>query len=347
MKSYDVIVIGAGPAGATLGYELGRSGLTVLILEKEKLPRYKPCAGGITRRAASLLNFDISSVTEGTAYGARITYQLSDECIKRHKEPLLYTVMRSKFDHFLVQKAQEEGATVRDGVRANHIEITDSAVEVMTSVGTFTAKIVAGADGAKGMVAKNIGLIGDAEHNLAIQQEVYIAANKLTDWDSLVWLDIGHILSVGVGGPIHFSKRLKPYLERILHHLGDYQVANSTGHLMPVRKRGMAIQRGNALLLGDAAALVHPLTGEGIYYAIRSAQLAAPVIASTLQNNTIDLRDYEQAVDAQLMPSIESGRVLSDLFTKSPRFYFNLMKGDDRIWSYACDALLGGRPTYA
>ncbi len=360
MKSYDVIVIGAGPAGATLGYELGRSGLTVLILEKEKLPRYKPCAGGITRRAASLLNFDISSVTEGTAYGARITYQLSDECIKRHKEPLLYTVMRSKFDHFLVQKAQEEGAMVRDGVRANHIEITDSAVEVMTSVGTFTAKIVAGADGAKGMVAKNIGLIGDAEHNLAIQQEVYIAANKLTDWDSLVWLDIGHIpggygwvfpkndhLSVGVGGPIHFSKRLKPYLERILHHLGDYQVANSTGHLMPVRKRGMAIQRGNALLLGDAAALVHPLTGEGIYYAIRSAQLAAPVIASTLQNNTIDLRDYEQAVDAQLMPSIESGRVLSDLFTKSPRFYFNLMKGDDRIWSYACDALLGGRPTYA
>ena len=66
-----------------------------------------------------------------------------------------------------------------------------------------------------------------------------------------------------------------------------------------------------------------------------------------LQNNTIDLRDYEQAVDAQLMPSIESGRVLSDLFTKSPRFYFNLMKGDDRIWSYACDALLGRRPTYA
>jgi geranylgeranyl reductase family protein len=267
--------------------------------------------------------------------------------------------MRSKFDHFLIRKAQEAGATVSDGVRANHIQITDSAVEVMTSVGPFTANIVAGADGAKGMVAKNVGLAGDVEHGLAIQKEVYVAANKLTDWDSLVWLDIGHIpggygwvfpkndhLSVGVGGPIHFSKRLKPYLERLLQHVGDCQVVSSTGHLMPVRKRGMAIQRGNILLLGDAAALVHPLTGEGIYYAIRSAQLAAPVIASTLQNNTIDLRDYEQAVDAQLMPSIESGRVLSDLFTKSPRFYFNLMKGDDRIWSYACDALLGGGPIY-
>jgi flavin-dependent dehydrogenase len=109
----------------------------------------------------------------------------------------------------------------------------------------------------------------------------------------------------------------------------------------------MAIQRGNALLLGDAAGLVHPLTGEGIYYAIRSAQLAAPVIASTLLNNAINLRDYELAVDAKIMPSIESGRVLSDLFTKSPRVYFNLMKGDDRIWSYACDAMLGSGPNYA
>jgi len=247
MNFYDVIVIGAGPAGATLGYELGCRGLTVLIIEKEKLPRYKPCAGGITRRAASLLNFNISSIIEGTAYGARITYQLSDECTKRQKEPLLYTVMRSKFDHFLVQKAQEAGAIVSDGVRANHIQITDSAVEVMTSVGPFTAKIVAGADGAKGMVAKNVGLTADVEYGLAIEQEVYVAANKLTDWDSLVWLDIGHIpggygwvfpkndhLSVGVGGPIHYSKRLKPYLERLLHTLGDYQVASSTGHLMPV-----------------------------------------------------------------------------------------------------------------
>jgi flavin-dependent dehydrogenase len=254
--------------------------------------------------------------------------------------------MRSKFDHFLVRKAQEVGATVSDGVRANHIQITDSDVEVITSVGPFTAKIVAGADGAKGMVAKNVGLTREVERGLAIQKEVYIAANKLTDWDSRVWLDIGHIPG-GYGWVFPKNDHLSvPYLERLLHHLGDCQAVSSTGHLMPVRKRGMAIQRGNTLLLGDAAALVHPLTGEGIYYAIRSAQLAAPVIASTIQNNTIDLRDYEQAVDAQLMPSIESGRVLSDLFTKSPRFYFNLMKRDDRIWSYACDALLGGGPIY-
>ena len=360
MNSYDVIVIGAGPAGATLGYELGRRGLAVLILEKEKLPRYKPCAGGITSRTASLLDFDISAVTEGIAYGARITYQLSDECIKRHKEPFIYMVMRSKFDHFLVQKAQEAGAAVRDGVRADKLEMTDSGVRVMTPEGPLTAKVIAGADGAKGMVAEKLGLIRDVELGLALEDELSVTQDKLTDWDSLIGLDIGQIpggygwvfpkkdhLSVGVGGPVHLSKRLLPYLEQLLHHLGNYQIADFTGHLIPLRRQGMAIQRGNVLLLGDAAGLVHPLTGEGIYYAIRSAQLAAPVIASTLQADTINLKDYQQAVDAQLMPSLELGRVLLNLFTRSPRLYFDLVNRSDLIWSYACGALLGARPVCA
>lgn len=360
MSSYDIIIVGAGPAGATLGYELGRRGLAVLILEKEKLPRGKPCAGGITFRAANLLDFDISAVTEGIAYGARIMYQLSDECIKRHKEPLIYMVMRSKFDHFLVQKAQEAGAAVIDGVRADQLEITASRVKVVTPEGPFTAEILAGADGAKGMVAKKLGLMRDVELDLGLEAEVSVAEDKLADWDSLIGLDLGQIpggygwvfpkkdhLSVGVEGPVHLSKRFKPYLERLLQHLGNYQVTDFKGHLMPMRRRGMAIQRGNVLLLGDAAGLIHPLSGEGIYYAIKSAQLAAPVIASALRSGTINLKDYQEAVDTQLMPSLELGRVLLKLFTRSPRSYFDLVKRSDLIWWHACRVLVGARPVCA
>jgi len=360
MSSYDVIIVGAGPAGATLGYELGRRGLAVLILEKEKLPRDKPCAGGITSRAASLLDFDISEVTERIAYGARIMYQLSDECIKRHKEPLVYLVMRSKFDHLLVRKAQEAGAALIDGVRADELEITASGVKVMTPEGPFDAKVVAGADGAKGMVAKRLGLMKDVELDIAIEAEVSVTQDKLADWDSLIGLDYGQIpdgygwvfpkkdhLSVGVGGPVHLSKRLKPYLERLLQHLGKYDITDLTGHLMPLRRRGMAIQRSNVLLLGDAAGLIHPLTGEGIYYAIRSAQLAAPVIAGALQADTINLKDYQQAVDSQLMHGLEQGRAISKIFSQSPRFYFDLVKRSDIVWMHICQALLGARPVFA
>ena len=357
MSSYDVIIVGAGPAGATLGRELCHRGLAVLIVEKEKLPREKPCAGGITLRAASLLDFDIGPVTEGIAYGARITYRLSDECIKRHNQPLVHMVMRSRFDHFLVKKAQEAGAVVSDGVRADQLEMTASGVRVLTAEGPITAKVVAAADGARGTVGRKLGMIGDFELGLALEDEVYVTRDKLADWDSLIGLDIGQIpggygwvfpkrdhLSVGVGGPLHLSKRLKPYLERLLRHLGKNDIDDFTGHLLPLRRRGMAIQRGNALLLGDAAGLVHPLTGEGIYYAIRSAQLAAPVITESLRSGTIDLKGYQRAVDDQLMPSLELGRVLLNLFAWSPRFYFDLASRSDRVWSYAWHALMGTWP---
>ncbi len=357
MSSYDVIIVGAGPAGATLGRELCHRGLAVLIVEKEKLPREKPCAGGVTFRAASLLDFDIGPVTEGIAYGARITYQLSDECIRRHNQQLVHMVMRSRFDHFLVKKAQEAGAVVSDGVRADQLEMTASGVSVLTAEGPITAKVVAVADGARGTVGRGLGMIRDFELGLALEDEVYVTGDKLSDWDSLIGLDIGQIpggygwvfpkrdhLSVGVGGPLHLSKRLKPYLKRLLRHLGKNDIDDFTGHLMPLRRRGMAIQRGNALLLGDAAGLVHPLTGEGIYYAIRSAQLAASVITESLRSGRIDLRGYQRAVDDQLMPSLEVGRVLLNLFTWSPRFYFDLVSRSDRAWRYACHVLLGTWP---
>ena len=231
MSSYDVIVVGAGPAGATLGRELCHRGLEILIVEKEKLPREKPCAGGVTFRAASLLDFDIGPVTEGIAYGARITYRLSDECIRRHDQKLVRLVMRSRFDHFLVKKAEEAGAVISDGMRADQLEMTASGVSVLTAEGPITAKVIAVADGAKGTIGRGLGMNRDFELGLALEDEVYITGDKLSDWDSLIGLDIGQIpggygwvfpkrdhLSVGVGGPLYLSKVLKPYLKRLLSH---------------------------------------------------------------------------------------------------------------------------------
>ena len=67
-----MIIVGAGPAGATLAGELSRQGLDVLILEKERLPRYKACAGGITVKTARLLGLDFGPVTRDTVLGARV-----------------------------------------------------------------------------------------------------------------------------------------------------------------------------------------------------------------------------------------------------------------------------------
>jgi flavin-dependent dehydrogenase len=112
--SHDVIVVGAGPAGATLAYELSRQCVDVLILEKERLPRYKACAGGITLKTAKLLGFDFSSVTRDTVSGAKVAYGSRHSFTKSYPKPLIHMVMRDEFDQLLVQRAREAGATLAD-----------------------------------------------------------------------------------------------------------------------------------------------------------------------------------------------------------------------------------------
>jgi geranylgeranyl reductase family protein len=353
---HDVVIVGAGPAGAILGYQLAKKGIDVLIVEKGKLPRYKTCAGGITVRAANLLDFDISPVTERAIYGVRITYKLGDECVKQYDEPLIHMVTRARFDHFLVQKAQEAGATVIDGQRVNQIQMMDGQAMVTTADYRFKTRIVAGADGANSIVARSLGLMSGGNVGLAVQAEVFASSEAIAKWNSTVGFDFGYMpsgygwifpkkdyLSIGAWGSIHLAKDLQPYYRRLVEsqHLGNHRVDSFKGHPMRLRKAGMAIQRDNALLLGDAAGLIHAFSGEGIYYAIRSAQLAAPVIANALESNSIELQDYERAVDRKLMPELQLGQRLLRLYSRSPWLYFNWLKRSNHLWRAACRWIRG------
>ncbi len=356
MRSYDVIIVGAGPAGATLGYELAKREIETLILEGKELPRYKACAGGITVRAAKLLDFDIAPVVEQTITGIRITYKLGKGCLRQYDKPIVYMVMRDKFDYLLVQKAQDAGAEVCAGQKVNRIQTASDWAIASTPTGEFKGRIIVGADGTNGIVARSLGLMRDIEPGMAIAAEVFVADGVLERWSAIATVDFGSVrggygwvfpkgdhLSIGVGGPIQVVRNLKPCYERLLSSLdlGGYKVSKFSGHPVPVCRAKMAIQRGNALLLGDAAGLVHSLIGEGVYYAIRSAQLAAPVIAEALRAESINLYDYEQAVNRELMPGLRRGRALSRLHYRSPYLYFHLFKRSERLWRVVCCLLRG------
>ena len=361
MVSHDVVIVGAGPAGAALAYELAKMGIDVLILEKGKLPRYQTCSGGISVRAANLLDFDISPVTEQLIYRAKFSYKLGNGYTKEYDKPLIHMVMRDRFDLFLIQKAQEIGVRVTDGQKVEQIQMMANHAVVVTPAYKFKARIVAGADGANSTVARAAGLMGGVDFAIGINAEVSVSDEAMARWDSTVGLDIGYVpyrqgwifpkeahLSIGVWGAIALTKELKPYYKRLLEsqNLGNYEVTSLKGRLVSLRKSGLAIQRNNALLLGAAAGLLHPLTGEGIYYAIKSAQLAAPVIAKSLQTDVIELYDYERAVDLELMPELQAGRWLLRLFNRSPHLYFRWLKRSEHLWRAACCLVRGEKSQF-
>src|SRR6185295_4144140 len=111
MKTYDAVVVGLGPAGATVAYELSRAGMSVLGLEKQSHPRYKVCGGGLSVRIDRILDPDFKSVVEHTISGIQFTYGGKEPFLIEAGagDPIAYMVMRDRFDHFLAQKARDAG----------------------------------------------------------------------------------------------------------------------------------------------------------------------------------------------------------------------------------------------
>src|SRR5579872_4717814 len=117
---YDVIIVGAGPAGSTTARECAERGLSVLLLDRAEFPRDKPCGGGVNVRTARLLPFDLSPVAERVIYGLRVSVHRSNSFEREAQEPLSYLTQRRRFDAFLAEKAVGAGAVLRErlGVRA-------------------------------------------------------------------------------------------------------------------------------------------------------------------------------------------------------------------------------------
>src|SRR3990170_4724633 len=108
--THDAIVIGAGPAGSTAARLLAREGASVLLMDKHRFPRDKPCGGGVTLRAASVQDIDLSPVIERTIYGARFSLRLGQSFDRRYREPLTYMTQRRRLDQLLAERAAESGA---------------------------------------------------------------------------------------------------------------------------------------------------------------------------------------------------------------------------------------------
>jgi geranylgeranyl reductase family protein len=355
-KLWDIIIIGAGPSGCTLASVLAKKNISVLVIERQKLPRYKTCGGGINVRAANLTDCNFQDVVENVAFGLRLSYKHSDNFTRMNGQPLTYTVMRDRFDYLLAAEAKRAGAQILEGERVTQVTIGGDKFTVSTGGSHFVAKIVVGADGANSIVAHSLGLMSNYTLDLGMQAEVYVKPTKLSSWFGLLGVNYGNIpegygwifpkrdhLSIGVGGPIRLAKELTGHLTELIERqdLGNFKILTLKSALIPLRDKGSAIARSNALLVGDAAGLIDAFTGDGIYYGLRSARLAASAIDDYLSGKASNLLNYEQAVDTKLMPELRLARTLVRRSTWIPKAHYNLLKRSDRAWQAFCDILRG------
>ena len=356
----EILIIGAGPGGSTLAYQLARLGIDVVLLDKAEFPRGKTCGGGINVRTQKLIPFDISPVVEQVITGISFTCNFEEPFQRRYPEPLMVTVIRENFDHFLVKQAEQAGAKFYDGTPLLSLTPRDGSTEVETSSGLCSAKYVIGADGAQSSVAKKLGLMQETSYMLAMHSEA--PTSLLPHWEpDLIHIDWGSLkrayaylfpkknfLSVGAGGINIPTMKIKNYHRAFLATQWRKEEAlpfSAVGFMVPLRQKRSPIQERRCLLLGDAAGLADPFSGEGIYYAIRSAQIAASVLPEALKNGWDSLKPYQEAIDGELMPELECARLFRGLFNLRPSFYHQKIAKSDRWWN-ALAKIMRGEKTF-
>ena len=323
MPTYDVAIIGAGPAGATAAYRLASAGASVLVLDKATFPRDKPCGGGVTGRAARQLPFSITPVVEDVVDRMACGLRYRSHVTRRARAPIAYMTQRHRLDHFLLQKAAEAGAEVREGETADARELD--------------SRIVIGADGCNGSSAKQLGLADGVVHGVALEANYPYEAR----FAGAIVLEIavvrggygwifpkGDHLNVGVGGNSEEASKLRGELRRMCEAYGiDPEAASDTrGYRLPMRLPRTLLARGTTAVIGDAAGLVDPFSGDGMYEAFLSAKLVTNAALDVLAGRAENLDAYQSAVERRIVPLARAGWGAKGAFERFPRTTYALAR---------------------
>ena len=360
--THDVIVVGAGPAGSTVAREIAAHGLKVLLLDRARFPRDKPCGGAVSLRCADLLPFDLSPVVEEVITGVRIRLRGGAEVTHDPDGVLTYMTQRSRLDHFLAERAQEAGVEFRDGQTVRSVARAPAgSYDVATNGEVHRARAVVGADGANGVVAVSLGFerprgsLVALEANLPCPDGVperlrgHVALQFGEMPGGYGWLfPKGDHINVGVGGwtPV-VGNGLRASLEQLCrsYDIDPGALVSMRGHHLPTRRPGAPLTAGGAALVGDAAGLVDPLSGEGIYHAVASAIALAPAVADYVSGATGSLAGYQRTVERELLPDLVTSRALTDVFHAFPSPFVALLQHSRRSWR-ATSRILRGELSY-
>jgi geranylgeranyl reductase family protein len=334
---FDCIIVGSGPAGGTAAYHLAKKGRSVLVLEKESLPRYKPCGGGVSPVVANWFDFDFSPAISLKVSTIRYTWDMDDpvEAELNTPEPI-WMVRRDIFDHFLMQQAQKQGAELRDNTEVTGIEWKGSHWQVNTAKGLVEGKYLIAADGAKGPMAKWLGfkdrkrLIGGALEAEAMTQ---IENGHMAHFEfgmvknGYIWnFPKADGYSIGIGA---FRGSEPQNLREIVTEYSkifgvDFKSIKQVGHPLCLWDGDQTLHTQQAVLAGEAACVVDPFTAEGIRPSMFSGLKASEAIDKALSGNINALAEYTQVIAEEWGSDMVWAQRLAAVFYRLPGVGYRL-----------------------
>jgi geranylgeranyl reductase family protein len=365
-RTWDVIVVGAGPAGATAARIAAEHGCTTLLLERATIPRYKTCGGGLIGASLAALPPGLPLQVHDTAREFTFALNGRRERTLTSASPTCAMVHRSELDAALTEAAAQAGATVRDGTALTALEQHGATVTVRTHRGeTLHARVVVGADGSASRVSRYVG-VRCAQVDLALEVEAPVdertadrwRGRMLMEWGPLPgsfgWVfPKGDICTAGVVAARGNPAALRAYKTDFLRRRGllGPSPLHDTGHLTRCRRPDSPLARGRVLVAGDAAALVDHWSREGISYALRSGHFAGHAAAGVVTaadeaEATAAIDHYALRINSLLGVEMSASSALMDVFTRNPAVVHTALTRLPPAWR-RLDAYISGRTSVA
>ncbi len=357
----EVAVVGGGPSGACAAHTLARDGVDVVLLERDMLPRYKVCGGGIVHRVHQFLPVDVGAVIERRCLDAEVNLLPHGYHFVAHRrQPVVSMTMRAQFDWLLVDAARQAGARVVYPCEVLDIAWRTDGSELDTRAGRLHARFVIAADGAAGRLARCGGWRDSRILAPALEYEVTVPPEILERFSQTARFDIGAVangygwvfpkrqhLSVGVGvlSSTRLGRRtLKQSLRRYLSAIGVAPLISVQrhGYVIPLSPHKSPLIRDRMMLVGDSAGLADPLTGEGISNAVISGCLAGEaLIAGALHPDEV-MAHYQERIDALILRELRGARSLARLLYGVPNLAAPLFRHRGaRITERVVDIFMG------
>lgn len=355
-----VAVLGGGPAGSFAAERLARAGLKTIVFD-EKLAWEKPCGGGLTYKAYHTYPFLIENSTPKKVVTHTTLAAPKAGSVNMPLAHPLVVYSRLDLNRMLLDRAEEAGAQIEQ-TRVLEVERRRSGWNLRTRTGTARADFCVVATGARNSL-RNVGTEWTASDTMYAlgyyvpSDQDHIDIQFLPALEGYIWVfpRCGH-LSIGICGKGEPAGSLRARLERYMDEKGfQWRGSSFYSHVLPSLEsasfRRNRVAGDGWLAVGDAGGLVDPITGEGLYYAMRSGDLASQVLLSDDHAIEHKAAAYRSLIHRDFMADLEFGAMLAKrvflgrfLFSTVPARMVQFMRRSPRFTALMQDLFAGTQP---